>query len=92
MFFKGSRYAKVADLTWTDPTGREIKYKNIRFIPPAKATTGHIVHRGERLDQIANRYYRDPERFWRIADANVAMWPDELIEEAGRTILIPPAE
>ena len=92
MFFKGSRYAKTGDLTWTSPDGREVRYKKIRFIPAANATTGHIVHRGERLDHISNRYYRDPERFWRIADANVAMWPDELIEEAGRTILIPPAE
>jgi nucleoid-associated protein YgaU len=92
MFFKGSRYAKVGELTWTDPAGREVRYKKIRFIPSVQATMGHIVHQGERLDQIANRYYRDPERFWRIADANVTMWPDELIEEAGRTILIPPAE
>ncbi|MCC7173999.1 MAG: hypothetical protein IT159_02290 [Bryobacterales bacterium] len=92
MFFKGSRYAKVDELTWTDPAGREVRYKKIRFIPSTTATVGHIVHQGERLDQIAYRYYRDAERFWRIADANLVMWPAELIEEAGRTILIPPAE
>ncbi len=92
MFFKGSRYAKVGELTRTDSVGREVRYKKIRFIPETAATTGHIVHRGERLDQIADRYYRDAERFWRIADANKVMWPDELTEEAGRIILIPPAE
>ena len=92
MFFKGSRYAKVGELTGRDAAGREVRYKKIRFIPPAAASVGHIVHQGERLDQIANRYYREPERYWRICDANLALWPDELVEEAARTILIPPAE
>ena len=46
----------------------------------------------ERLDHIAQRFYRDPERFWRIADANRAMWPDDLVAEPGRTIRIPTSE
>ena len=37
-------------------------------------------------------FRRDPERFWRICDANQAMWPDELTAEAGRMLLIPPPE
>ncbi|MCW5983251.1 MAG: LysM peptidoglycan-binding domain-containing protein [Bryobacteraceae bacterium] len=92
MFFKGSRYANVGDLTMKGPGGREIKYKKTRLIPPAGAQAGHLVHQGERLDHIAQRYYRDPERFWRIADANQVLWPDELVEQAGRIILIPPSE
>lgn len=92
MFFKGSRYAKVGDLTGKDAAGREVRYKKVRLMPPTPATTGHIVHQGERLDHIANRYYRDPERYWRICDANLVLWPDELVEQAGRIILIPPSE
>lgn len=92
MFFKGSRYAKVPELTYTTPDGREIKYKGQRFTPETTAQAGHLVHQGERLDHIAQRYYRDPERFWRIADANRTMWPEELTEKAGRVILVPPAE
>src|SRR5690242_20249116 len=84
MFFKGSRYEKVGDLTLTDASGRQIKYKKTRLIPSAKPQFGHLVHQGERLDHIAQRYYRDPERFWRIADANGVLWPDELMEKAGR--------
>jgi len=53
---------------------------------------GHIVSQGERLDYIAHRFYRDPERFWRICDANRVMWPDDLVAEPGRTILIPLSE
>jgi hypothetical protein len=52
----------------------------------------HIVSQGERLEHIAYRYFRDSERFWRICDANRALWPDDLVAEAGQTILIPPYE
>jgi len=92
MFFKGSRYTNVGDLTLKTGDGREIKYKKTRLIPRTEAQAGHLVHQGERLDHIAQRYYRDPERFWRIADANQVLWPDELTEKAGRVIMIPPSE
>ena len=92
MFFKGSRYANVGDLTRTGSDGREVKYKKVRFTPDTKATSGHIVNNGERLDNIAHRYYRDSERFWRIADANTTLWPSDLTAQAGRVILIPPSE
>lgn len=92
MFFKGSRYANVADATLVDASGREIRYKKIRFTPLVRSQAGHRVDDGERLDHIAHRYYRDAERFWRICDANLAMWPDDLVTEAGKVIAIPPAE
>ena len=92
MFFRGSRYANVGEHQITDGKGRVIRYKKTRFIPATQAQMGHMVGLGERLDHIAFRYYRDPERFWRICDANRAMWPPELVAEAGRTILIPPLE
>ena len=92
MFFQGSRYARVGELEITDRKGRTIRYKNVRFIPVVEARLGHTVTQSERLDHIAQRFYNDPERFWRICDANLALWPDDLIAEPGETILIPPAE
>jgi hypothetical protein len=92
MFFKGSRYADVGEHQVVDGKGREIRYKKVRFIPETRAQMGHSVNQGERLDHIAHRYFRDPERFWRICDGNRAMWPDDLVAEAGRTILVPPSE
>ncbi len=92
MFFKGSRYTKVEDATFTTADGREVTYKKTRFIPPTTGRFGHVLGEGERLDHIAWRYYRDAERFWRICDANAALWPDDLLDEAGRTILVPPSE
>ncbi|HUM81005.1 MAG TPA: hypothetical protein PLQ38_04425 [Methanothrix sp.] len=92
MFFKGSRYERVESHSITDESGSVITYKKVRFISETHARMGHLVVQGDRLDNIAHRYYKDPERFWRICDANLAMWPDELVAEAGRIILIPPSE
>jgi len=91
MFFKGSRYEKVAENTFTDATGRAIHYKATRFIPDTPAVVGHRVIGGERLDQIAWEHFRDPERFWRIGDANRALWPPDLLEEAA-ILRIPASE
>jgi len=91
VFFKGSRYAKVPTASITDASGREIAYKLVRFIPETPAVSGHRVKAGERLDNIAWRYFRDAERFWRICDANRALWPADLLEE-GEIIRIPQSE
>jgi hypothetical protein len=49
----------------------------------------HVVLEGERLDQLAARFYNDPTRSWLILDAN----PEELdpleLMRPGRRIRIP---
>jgi hypothetical protein len=92
VFFKGSRYENVDENEIEDRTGRGLHYKKVRFIPPTPAVRGHVVVQGERLDQIAFRTLNDPQRFWRICDANETMWPEDLVVELGRTIGIPSAE
>jgi hypothetical protein len=91
VFFKGSRYEDVPEHEIEDLRGRVVRYKGIREIPPTPARLGHEVWGGERLDHIAHRYYRDPERFWRICDSNLALRPDELVAEVGRVIHVPPS-
>lgn len=90
MFFKGSRYLDVEDAELVGQDGRVVRYKKTRMIPPTPASYSHVVRSHERLDHVAAEHFRDPGRFWRICDANLAMWPDELVERAGRRILIPP--
>ncbi len=92
MFFRGSRYAAVGEHEIRDAKGRTLRYKKIRLIPETRPRLVHRVSQGERLDHIAHRYYQDPERFWRICDANHALWPGDLVREVGRRILIPPSE
>jgi hypothetical protein len=48
-----------------------------------------MVQQGERLDNITAKYLADPEQFWQLADANLAMKPQELTEATGRILRIP---
>jgi hypothetical protein len=89
MFFRGSRYESVPNTELTTRDGRVIRYKRIRFIPDARGVLGHLVAQGDRLDLIAYRFYRDPEQFWRICDANLALRPEDLVAKPGRRLLIP---
>lgn len=89
MFTRGSRYEKVPEAIHTDPAGREIPYKRLRLIPAATGLQTHRVAPDDRLDLIAFRYYRDPEQFWRICDANAALHPEELTAEVGRRLHVP---
>ncbi len=96
MFEPGSRYQGlavktlvVADAQSGEP--REIRYVERRFLPDAGAGTTlleHSVVQGERLDQITAKYLGDPTQFWRVADGNNAMRPEELTAEPGAAVAI----
>ncbi len=91
MFSETSRYFNipVAELTTTD--GKKIVYVLRRFLPanpPAQTLAEHVVTEGERLDNITARYLGDPEQFWQLSDANMAMRPEELTAEIGRRLRI----
>ncbi len=95
MFEPGSRYASLKIRTLTAPEGdggpREIRYVERRFLPPSGAGTTlaeHVVTQGDRLDNVTAKYLGDPTQFWRIADANESMRPEELTEEVGRRITV----
>ena len=95
MFEPASRYAGLAVKTFTvtGPEGeaREIRYVERRFVPPpgqAPTLLEHTVVQGERLDQITARYLGDPALFWRVADANDTLRPEELTDEIGRALVI----
>jgi hypothetical protein len=89
MFFRGSRYEPVPEAQLATPDGRTIRYKRVRFIPDTPGSLAQKVNQGDRLDLISYRVYKDPEQFWRLCDANLALLPEELVEEPGRRLLIP---
>ena len=86
-----SRYHGVGTGTLQSADGRTITYLRRRFVPPPERFAliqEHTVTQGDRLDNLAARFLGDPEQFWRIADANGAIRPEELTETVGRTIAI----
>ena len=89
MIFKGSRYEKVGVYQLTAPDGQTVNALKIRFIPPTPAGYLHTFHADERLDILAYTFYRNPEKFWLIADANSEMDSEDLLEP-GRQLPIPP--
>lgn len=90
MFDPTSRYAPVADYNVTDDQGRMVTIKKVRYIAPVDAPVTHRVSQPDRPDLLGFQYYQAPEHFWRIADANSAMDPAELVAEPGQRIKIPP--
>ena len=92
-FPANSRYHAVPALSWTGPDGRVHRYLRRRFIPQPDAIVATATARvleGQRLDRLAAERIGDPERFWRIADANGAMRPADLMVP-GRILRIPNA-
>lgn len=90
-FPTNSRYHAVPTLEWTGADGRVHRYLRRRFVPQpgdVSALTSARVFEGDRLDRLAATHLGDPERFWRIADANRAMRPGDLIAP-GRVLRIP---
>ena len=91
LFLPNSRYHAIPMAAHQMPDGTAVPYVRRRFIPPPEKFAllqEHTLVQGERLDHLAARYFGDPELFWRICDANVAMRPDDLIEKVGRRIRI----
>jgi len=92
MFDETSRYHAIPTSVHTTPDGREVRYVQRRFLPQGAALpvlAEVTVVEGDRLDLIAHRTLGNAEMFWRVCDANDAMRPDELTQEAGRTLRVP---
>ena len=90
-FPASSRYRDVDVATLSTAEGRRIAYLRRRFVPPSESFSllrEHVVRAGERLDQVAATEIGDPEHFWRVADANGAMAPEELTDAPGRRLRI----
>ena len=91
LFSATSRYFGIDTETLTTRDGLMIVYLQRRFVPSPERfqlLQEHTVIQGERLDNIAAKYLGDPELFWRIADANGAMRPEELVQTVGAKLRI----
>ena len=67
-------------------------YVKRRFIPaPSRIAIAarHAVAAQERPDLLGAKYLGDPLLYWRIADANAVVDPNELTDTLGRRVAIP---
>jgi hypothetical protein len=93
MFSRISRYYGLPDVVDHDPRkgGRTVVSKSLRTLPDVSGTFQHTIVDGDRLDQLAFMYYRQPRKWWRICDANPEfLSPMELLGRGPlRTVRIP---
>ena len=88
MFLKNSRYAGAPTHTVRDADGRSVTLVAPRRLPetPGDAT---VLAPHDQLDAMAEQRYRDPTRYWHIADANTALRAGDLVAEPATTLLVP---
>jgi hypothetical protein len=87
-----SRYYAIPTASYTTPEGQQIAYLTRRFCPRGQLLpllSRQTVQADERLDQLTARALGDPTQFWRVADANNAMNPFDLMTPPGRARRVP---
>ena len=92
MLTSKSRYANLPDRELRREDGDRVVYKARRFLPQAdrlRLKGEASVRQNDRLDLIAARTLEQPLLFWRIADANDAMDPFELVVRPNRVLRVP---
>jgi nucleoid-associated protein YgaU len=88
VFFDGSRYLRVPDYS-IDGDGSPQKLKATREPLPTDIAITYQVREGDRLDLLAFRFYRNPRKWWLIADANPDCVAPEHLLTPGRMLIIP---
>jgi hypothetical protein len=90
-FSPTSRYAGISTAVHRTADGREIVHLTRRTVPRPETlaqVTDHLVHAGDRLDNLAAQYLGDPEQFWQLCDANGAFEPAALVAEPGARLRV----
>jgi nucleoid-associated protein YgaU len=70
------------------PGAEAVELYEPREIPLPPPSVVHTVAAADRLDLLAQHYLGDPFQFWRIADANPALTPEDVLDP-GAQISIP---
>lgn len=89
MFFNGSRYQRVLDVTLSDAKGKTVRLKRTREPLTTELALTYQVREGDRLDLLAHRFFHDPRKWWLIADANPDVLTLEQLLVPGRQLRIP---
>jgi hypothetical protein len=91
-FVPQSRYYGVAlAVLQRRPDEPGVVYVRRRFIPSPASTPvagQHIVRGHDRPDLLGAAYFGDVLLYWRIADANAVVDPNELTDTLGRRVII----
>ena len=92
-FVPQSRYSGIPlALLRRRPDDPGVVYVRRRFVPAPSSLTivaRHVAGALDRADLLGGKYLGDPLLYWRIADANAVVDPNELTDTLGRRVDIP---
>jgi len=74
-----SRYADILTYVGTDTNGRQLEGLELRPVPQTSGFFYYTPTDNDRLDLLANEFYHDPRKFWRICDASDQLDPFDVI-------------
>jgi len=89
MFLKNSRYYGLPTVAARDRNGRDVTAVKLRRLPETPGDD-YAVRSSDRVDIIANARYSDATRYWHVADANSELEAEELTQQVGRVVKVPP--
>ena len=89
MFLKNSRYFGLPTVAAKDRNGRDVTAVKLRRLPETPGDD-YAVTSSDRIDIIADARYSDATRYWHVADANSELEAEELTQQVGRVIEVPP--
>jgi hypothetical protein len=84
-----SRYAQSPRIPWRRADGSSVELIALTPRTRREAIFAPVATDSDRLDRLATRYYRDPNKLWKIADASGHLDPFDGVE-VGAPIAIPP--
>jgi hypothetical protein len=84
-----SRYVKSPRVPWLRADGSAVELIGQTPRPPRDSVFSTVATDSDRLDTLAARYYRDPGKLWKIADAADEIDPFDALEP-GSPVDIPP--
>jgi len=84
-----SRYAKSPSIPWRRADGSAVQLLGLSPRAPRAAGFSAVATDSDRLDTLADRYYRDPAKLWKIADASPEADPFDAVQP-GASVAIPP--
>ncbi len=88
MFGKKSRYYGLETISDKDSMGRAVQAVKLRRLADTSGEETLVVD-GDQLDVMAKGLYKNPARFWHIADANCDLEANDLVATTGRVIKVP---
>jgi hypothetical protein len=89
MLNPSSRYYTLPTFTVGTTNGRSVTLIKLRLIPTVASVTTWDVTQADRPDLVAWHFYKDGPRFWRIADADKVLDPNDSYRVPGDTVQIP---